>query len=147
MKYPTITLHQPWASWICWGLKTIETRRHGRFRSLLGKRIAIHAGLAFDDWAIEEATGILSAELSGPEVADKLTNDAEPTDSWREIWVPGGVVCLATVTEFRRLTQEDELAALCHCEGSHGLALEDIECLKRPFRIAGNQGIWTADLP
>jgi hypothetical protein len=40
----TITLHQPWASLIACGLKTIETRTHDRFRSLVGETVAIHAG-------------------------------------------------------------------------------------------------------
>ena len=39
-----ITLHQPWASLIAEGIKTIETRSWAPPRQLIGQRIAIHAG-------------------------------------------------------------------------------------------------------
>ena len=39
-----ITLHQPWASLIAHGVKTIETRSWAPPRRLIGQRIAIHAG-------------------------------------------------------------------------------------------------------
>ncbi len=39
-----ITLHQPWASLIAHGVKDIETRFWAPPRSLIGQRIAIHAG-------------------------------------------------------------------------------------------------------
>ena len=38
-----ITLHQPWASLIACGLKTIETRHWPPPRAVVGERIAIHA--------------------------------------------------------------------------------------------------------
>lgn len=38
-----ISLHQPWATFIAMKWKTIETRTHARFKSLVGQRIAIHA--------------------------------------------------------------------------------------------------------
>ncbi len=38
-----ITLHQPWASLIAAGIKTIETRSWAPPRRLIGQRIAIHA--------------------------------------------------------------------------------------------------------
>ena len=38
-----ITLHQPWASLIACGLKTIETRDWRPPRAVIGERIAIHA--------------------------------------------------------------------------------------------------------
>ena len=39
-----LTLHQPWASLIARGVKTIETRSWRPPGSLIGERIAIHAG-------------------------------------------------------------------------------------------------------
>ena len=39
-----LTLHQPWASLIAHGVKSIETRSWAPPQSLLGQRIAIHAG-------------------------------------------------------------------------------------------------------
>ena len=38
-----ISLHEPWASFIMWGWKSIETRTHDRFRSLENQKIVIHA--------------------------------------------------------------------------------------------------------
>ena len=43
-----ITLHQPWASLIADGRKTIETRSWPPPRALVGERIAIHAGRKVD---------------------------------------------------------------------------------------------------
>ena len=46
MKYmKALTLHQPWASLIACGAKRIETRSWPPPKSLIGKRIAIHAGI------------------------------------------------------------------------------------------------------
>ena len=39
-----ITLHQPWASLIALGIKTVETRSWPAPARLLGQRIAVHAG-------------------------------------------------------------------------------------------------------
>ncbi len=39
-----ITLHQPWASLITLGVKTVETRSWPAPERLLGQTIAIHAG-------------------------------------------------------------------------------------------------------
>ena len=39
-----ITLHQPWASLIALGLKTVETRSWPAPARLVGQRIAVHAG-------------------------------------------------------------------------------------------------------
>jgi activating signal cointegrator 1 len=39
-----LTLHQPWATLIALGVKTIETRSWRAPASLIGQRIAIHAG-------------------------------------------------------------------------------------------------------
>ena len=39
-----LTLHQPWAQLIVWGLKNIETRSWPAPKYLVGQRIAIHAG-------------------------------------------------------------------------------------------------------
>ena len=43
-----LTLHQPWASLIADGRKTIETRSWAPPRTLIGERIAIHASLKVD---------------------------------------------------------------------------------------------------
>jgi len=48
-----ISLWQPWATWVSLGWKTIETREHDRFKSLIGQRIAIHAAIKVDEDALD----------------------------------------------------------------------------------------------
>ena len=51
-----LTLHQPWAHLIVWGLKNIETRSWAAPRNLIGQRMAIHSGKRKPrptDWNIE----------------------------------------------------------------------------------------------
>jgi len=38
-----ISMHQPMATWVILGWKTIETRLHDRFACLKGQRIGIHS--------------------------------------------------------------------------------------------------------
>ena len=48
-----ITLHQPYASLIASGIKTVETRSWrpgGRLEIIIGERIAIHAGQEIADY-------------------------------------------------------------------------------------------------
>jgi hypothetical protein len=136
MNYPAITIHQPWASWIAWGLKTMETRTHNRFASLKGQRIAIHAGKAWDDEAIFEAVAHASAK--------SLFQDY----TCREDFPAGAIVCLATVDKIWTLCSADSQAALCRCDRSMtGLILADVEPLAEPFKVRGHQGIWRVELP
>ena len=51
-----LTLHQPWAQLMVWGLKNIETRSWAAPGNLIGQRMAIHAGKReprATDWNIE----------------------------------------------------------------------------------------------
>ena len=70
-----ITLHQPWASLIAVGAKTIETRSWKPPQSAIGERLAIHAGLQpprgwdrLGDYAIDQrldgAWGLVHRPLS-----------------------------------------------------------------------------------
>ena len=45
-----ISLHQPWASLIAEGIKTIETRSWAPPKALIGQRIAIHAAKKMMPW-------------------------------------------------------------------------------------------------
>jgi hypothetical protein len=57
-----ITLKQPWATWVLWGWKVVETRLHNQFGSLMNKRIGIHAGLTMDHNAMIVAAPYLTAD-------------------------------------------------------------------------------------
>lgn len=130
-----ITLHQPWASWISLGWKTIETRTHDHFASLVGKHIGIHAGKTWDRLALHRAGDFLSLE------------QIHVTEELRA--VRGAILCIAYVKELRLLAAKDSKAALCHAEGLYGLVLEDVQhpVLNIPIPALGSQGIWSFTLP
>jgi hypothetical protein len=127
-----ISLWQPWASWIAWGLKTVETRRHGRFACLVGRRIAIHAALRFDATAMHEAEAYLKAILlqGGPLAAQA----ARALRECSKFLLPmGRIVATAFVSAHRQLAESDSAAALCDCSGAAfpglklaGLLLTDV---------------------
>lgn len=129
-----ITLWQPWASWVALGWKPIETRTHTRFAGLVGQRIAIHAGLKWDEKAIEAAF---------PWLADW---QIEKTEQFRQI--KGVIICTAYVERHVELTRQDSRAAKIDCAhtGRYGLFLFDLEVLPEPIPMRGRQGIWNVDL-
>ena len=55
-----ITLHQPWATLIADGAKTIETRSWRPPQTLIGQRIVIHAGkrLVANHWSVADVDAI-----------------------------------------------------------------------------------------
>ena len=129
-----ITLHQPWATWIAWGWKTIETRTHRRFKSLVGERIAIHAGKTWDGNA---------GTAARPYLVVYKPNPGEVSPYHRRGWI----LCTAMVTEHRALDRDDSKAALVNCGRllglRFGLFLSDVRPLADPIPCIGHQGIWT----
>lgn len=125
-----ITLWQPWASLIECGHKTIETRKHNRFKGLVGETIAIHASARRTD---EEAIFVVGQYLKGAPYNKLFTE------------LPRGVVvCTARVVEARWLKPDDASNALCPTDGLFGLVLADIQSLGSEYPQAkGSQGIWT----
>jgi hypothetical protein len=102
---PVLTLHQPHATLIAIGAKTIETRGQA-FRSLVGQRIAIHA--AARRFGINSTTA--DVVRSFPRETYRLLRDVLGVDI-EETYVPpaglrvpgkgyplGAIVCMATVT-------------------------------------------------
>ena len=131
---PIISLWQPWAIWVAKGWKTIETRTHNRFKSLVGQRIGIHVALKWDSGAIEAARSFLTV--------DQIAATS------RFLRIGGGVICTAYVADSRRLGASDASAALIECTSvtRYGLFLRDIESIEAvPMR--GRQGVWYATIP
>lgn len=128
---PTITLWQPWASWIALGWKPIETRTHPMFKHLLEKRIGIHAGLRWD----ADAIGIASEWLT--------LEQQHRSEEFRS--VRGALVCTAHVWQERWLGPEDSRGALIDCDNvaRHGLFLSDVRGFE-PIPMKGMQGVWNA---
>jgi hypothetical protein len=129
---PAITLYQPWATWIAWGWKTIETRVHDRFAGLVGQRIAIHAGKTFDERSPREATPYLWEERRRK--ADRALTR----------YPQGAIVCTVDVVGARWLTEADSGAALCrclHCD-RFGIILANVRIIEPPIAWSGARGIW-----
>jgi len=139
MELPVISLWQPWATWIAWGWKTIETRGHDRFRRLAGMRLAIHAAQHFDHDAMAVAWPYLAEIADGP-VAQRV---AYPPSYYPK----GVIVCTAAVENLGWLSPADSRAALCQCNSSRfGLWLGQVQQTP-PIKIRGRQGIFYADVP
>jgi len=139
-----VTLWQPWASLIALGLKSIETRRHNRFASLKGQRIAIHAGYRFDSDAfgwIAESQGFEPTveSVKGVPIIGAFTLYHLASAN---LWVRGCVIATADVADVRMLTADDSKAACCAAEGLYGLVLRDVRPVLPIIPHSGRQGIW-----
>ncbi len=131
-----ITVHQPWASLIAHGYKTIETRTHNQFANLKGLRIAIHAGKTFDTTAREYAGRYLWRR------GKEIWSAAHPL--LNQLGCPlGMVVCTALVADVRPCAPNaDNDKALCDTDGLYGLVLTDVRRLDPPVPVRGQQGAW-----
>jgi hypothetical protein len=161
-----LTLHQPYATLIALGIKTVETRGQA-FRSLVGQRIAIHA-------AERQPVSIYSAGL----IADHVTGDRwELIDTQDETYaLPlGAIVCTAVVADslpmvdlfdghpetgaivlrdpdvasmYRAGATVDEVVGIRDQlpygdfrPGRYGLLLADVRPLAEPVPFKGGQGL------
>ncbi len=89
-----ITLHQPWASLIALGLKTVETRSWPAPQRLVGQRIAIHAGKR----VVRQPGAAIERELRA-----RLGHD------WRLIIPTGAVLASAVLAGMARVAHVDPL--------------------------------------
>lgn len=113
-----ITLHQPWATLVAFGFKTIETRTWAPPSSLIGQRIAIHA--------------------AGAGRIRKMFHTLPL----------GAVVAVATLadvisTEAAIQRYPDQRPFGDYTPGRYAWLLENIEPFDRPIAASGRQGIWT----
>ena len=142
MKMTALTLHEPWATWVALNLKPIETRTHDRYKSLIGKRIAIHAGKRFDRHACTTAKAAL--EGYHPDVvADliaKLIDAAKKPNH-------GRVVCTTQIYAGAWLAEIHNRQALVDCGPNaaprFGFFLRNTKTCGDPTVYRGRQGIWT----
>lgn len=110
--------------------KTIETRTHGRFACLKGKRILIHAGQRTDEGAINNPYLTRDQLLFNP---DEVVN--------------GVILGSAFVSDFRMLDSGNSKAALIECASTtrYGLFLKNIDRWEVPIPVKGEMGIWYYD--
>jgi hypothetical protein len=126
-----ITLHQPWASLIACGLKTIETRTHDRFRSLVGETVAIHAGK-------RSGPGPSYRFMIKHNIREDYYDEALEHASTHR----GCIVCVVLAIGHKRLSVLDECAAACECSGRFGLIVNAAQRFREPIPATGHQGIW-----
>ena len=84
-----ITLHQPWASLIALGIKTVETRSWPAPARLVGRTIAIHAGKRVGQRAGRRyRAGVTDPSGRGLEQAYPRPARCWPPPSWPEwpVW-------------------------------------------------------------
>lgn len=129
---PALTIWQPWATFIFLALKTIETRTHDRYRGLVGKRIAIHAGRTWDGSAMNRARHALRAQTRAMPAGVETLARAQA----------GHVICTVKVAAHKRCRASDRDVALCECEGLYGLVLDELRTLDHAIPAKGKQGVW-----
>ncbi len=136
-----ITLHQPWASAIAFGLKRYETRpRKTNHRG----PIAIHAGKTFNEDGYAGVNHLPFAEHIELPLSRRWATSLTGQD-----FPSGAIVAVADLTDCL-LMDEDLIAAqseqelsLGHWEpGRYAYQLDDIKLLSKPVFIGGKQGLW-----
>lgn len=133
-----LTLWQPWATWVAWGWKTIETRLHDRFAKLEGHVLAIHAALVWDKQGISAARPYLTPERLA-KTYELLKDPKCPR---------GAVVCLTSVKRYAITERTDAACALIECDTPrYGLWLGEVFPVEPPYRCTGRQGIFRVPCP
>ena len=146
-----ITLHQPWASLIALGLKTVETRSWPAPARLVGRRIAVHAGKRL-------------VRQPGERIERELL--AQWGEDWRVIIPTGAVVATAILAGMARVEHVDLPSGhAVHDPGTEvgsiaGMGrtpvdpwgdfsvgrwlwfLNDVEALPEPAPAVGRQSFW-----
>jgi len=114
-----LTLWRPWPHAILFGGKRIENRPWKPWASIIGKRIAVHAGLRYDDAG---AAWMRAQELYDPPEGP---------------WCPAGVIVgTARVTGFVEASDDPWFV------GPFGWLLADVEAFDMPVACRGAQGLW-----
>lgn len=138
-----ITLHQPWASLIAAGFKTVETRS---WPTNVRGPIAIHAGKKAADSGIQDVKDALPPAAIYPDQPNRILDYI-----FNERWVLGAIVAIADVRDCRRMDAEwiDALDPVEQALGDHkadryGWILGDVQRIE-PVACRGSQGIW--DVP
>ena len=139
-----LTLWRPWSSFVAFQLKTIETRTHDRLRGLVGKTIAIHAGLKMWQWPNGQYPPEVRHLRRLPTDGGYGQLDEATIHANNHL---GCVVAIVDVQAHRRLTDADSRAALCPADGLFGLILGNVRRFETPIPATGHQGIWTWEPP
>ena len=146
-----ITLHQPWATLIALGIKTVETRSWPAPERLLGQVIAIHAGKR----VVRRPGECIERELRAHWIED-----------WSRTIPTGAVVATATLAGMARVEYVDPISGRAMheavtetgCAAGRGRTgidpwgdfsagrwlwfLDHVMALREPVPAVGRQGFW-----
>lgn len=146
-----LSLWRPWP----WAIfhapnspKRVENRTWKPWDSIIGQRIALHAGKRFDRSAIDFIDDIVAGGGFVPEVVDADLCPKKPADH------PTGIIgtarVLGWVDEPARtwspgldFTQALEALDSDWIGGPIGWVLGEVQALAQPIPIGGKQGLWT----
>ena len=148
-----LTLPQPWASFIALGHKTTVTRIRPAPNTLIGSRIAIHAGRRrprrseWNDQVAETAGGVdlplgvvvATARVDGcvRVLSNGFARMSEPADPGR-VWVVD-----RSGQEHREAYQMDSDPYGDYSEGRWIWLLSRVKAVEPPIEARGRQGVWT----
>lgn len=127
-----LTLHQPWASFVAVGAKSIETRAWAtRYRG----ELAIHAGA--NERAFDDAMRLPSMR----QIADEFFIDDFPL---------GAIVASCRLIDVVAIDDAlvktlgwHERALGFYAPGRYAWMLDDVKPLSKPIKIKGAMGVWT----
>ena len=147
-----LTLHQPWAQLMVWGLKNIETRSWVAPSYLIGQRMAIHAGKRDPrptDWNIEVQLAVLQrAGGSHSMPMGAVVATARLIECMQVIGEPDSSG-LVSCRGFGELSDEPEYDATIRTDpygdfsvGRWLWVFQDVHRVE-PLSINGRQGVWT----
>jgi hypothetical protein len=137
-----LTLHRPWPWSILHGGKRIENRPWAPWKSIVGERIALHAGKTWDYDGAEFIKRTVRM-LGGPEM---------PGDGG--VHLQGAIVGVARVVGCIRENGNDDPVIVSGVGGLHvdvdeewffgpfGWILTDVVALAKPVSCRGAQGLW-----
>ena len=146
-----ITLHQPWASLIACGLKTIETRDWPPPRAIVGSRIAIHAAKRepdswewSDDIRLAYEQGDFLMSLGAVVATARLAGFYQVTQNPRlRGWEPDDRYVLATDHFSTPEHREVEIDPWGDFSLGRWLwMLTDIQQIEPPILARGRQRLW-----
>ena len=121
-------------------MKSMETRAHRQFESLVGQRIAIHVGKTWDKNFT--AAAVIDYDRYARIYKGNLTEIFKHIENIIANPARGAVLGTVYAAAFRPLTPADAPAALCHAEGLYGLEISDPQPFPKPIPAKGALGVW-----
>lgn len=147
-----MTLHQPWSWAIAHAGKRVENRTWAPPASIIGQRVAIHAGLRLDKLALDSVRDAVAAGRISDAEFVRIT--APMNECVRSGFVHGAVESVATIAgaitldcscswgdvDFDGAVEAVESAWFM---GPIGWLLTNVIALPEPVPCKGAQGLWT----